>query len=192
MVLELARRRALDRPVARVVHARRELVRQQRAADVEELEREHADVPELVEEPRCRTPRPPLAARPRRARATCAGSRPRARSRRAARSACRRRARARRAATARGRKRHVPPGRGRGLSPDVSPPDVGPFRRSRGGASSGSPGKVSTSSSMRAVGIPSRRKSCFSTSRSCDASSAAAAGIAPTRRAASTGTFSNS
>ena len=51
MVLELARRRALDRPVAGVVDARRELVREQAAADVEELEREHADVAELVEQP---------------------------------------------------------------------------------------------------------------------------------------------
>ncbi len=50
MVLELARRRALDRPVARVVDARGELVRQQAAADVEELEREDADVAELVEQ----------------------------------------------------------------------------------------------------------------------------------------------
>ena len=52
MVLELARRRALDRPVPAVVHTRSELVREQPAADVEELEREDADVAELVEQSR--------------------------------------------------------------------------------------------------------------------------------------------
>ena len=50
VVLELARLRALDRPVTGVVHARRDLVRQQLPADVEQLEREHADVLELVED----------------------------------------------------------------------------------------------------------------------------------------------
>ncbi len=50
MVLELARLRAVDRPVARVVHARGELVREQPAVDLEELDREHADVVELVEQ----------------------------------------------------------------------------------------------------------------------------------------------
>ena len=52
MVLELAGDRALDRPVPGVVHARRELVREQRATDVEELDREHADVVELGEQRR--------------------------------------------------------------------------------------------------------------------------------------------
>ena len=52
MVLELARRRSFDRPVAGVVHAGRELVREQLAADVEELERQHADVAERVEQAR--------------------------------------------------------------------------------------------------------------------------------------------
>ena len=50
MVLELARLGAVDRPVPGVVHARRELVREQLPADVEQLDREHADVAELVEE----------------------------------------------------------------------------------------------------------------------------------------------
>ena len=193
VVLELARRGALDRPVPGVVHARRELVGEQPAADVEELEREHADVAELVEEPRrvllglrLRRVRPP-------ARATCAGSRPRGRSRRAGRSASRRRGRGRRGATARGRRRPAPRASVvRGQSPDVSRPAAVPCRRSRGGASSGAPGSPVTSSSERAVGMPSRRKSCFSSSRSWAASSAAAPGAAPTRRAASTGTFSNS
>src|SRR6478736_1466455 len=51
MVLELTRDRTVDRPVAGVVHARRVLVRKQRAVDLEELEREHADVVELLEQP---------------------------------------------------------------------------------------------------------------------------------------------
>ena len=38
VVLELARLRALDRPVPRVVHARRDLVGEQRTADVEQLD----------------------------------------------------------------------------------------------------------------------------------------------------------
>ena len=50
MVLELARLSAVDRPVTGVVHPRCELVREQLPADVEELDREHAHVSELVEE----------------------------------------------------------------------------------------------------------------------------------------------
>ncbi len=50
MVLELARRGAFDRPVAGVVDARCDLVPEQLPTDVEELEREDADVPELVEQ----------------------------------------------------------------------------------------------------------------------------------------------
>ena len=50
MVLELARLGAVDRPVPAVVDARGELVREQLATDVEELDREHADVAELVEQ----------------------------------------------------------------------------------------------------------------------------------------------
>ena len=50
VVLELARLRAVDRPVASVVHARRELVRQQPPLDLEELHREHADIAELLHE----------------------------------------------------------------------------------------------------------------------------------------------
>ena len=50
MVLELARLRAFDRPVPGVVHAGRDLVREQVAADVEQLDREHPDVVELGEE----------------------------------------------------------------------------------------------------------------------------------------------
>ena len=65
MVLELARLRAVDRPVRRVVHARRELVREQPAADVEELDREDADVVELVEQRRADGPPPRPAARSR-------------------------------------------------------------------------------------------------------------------------------
>ena len=45
-----------------------------------------------------------------------------------------------------------------------------------------SAGNVSTSSSILVVGIPSRRKRRFSSSRSCEASSATGPGIAPTRR----------
>ncbi len=52
VVLELARDGAVDRPVTGVVDARRVLVREQPAADLEQLEREHADVVELVEQPR--------------------------------------------------------------------------------------------------------------------------------------------
>src|SRR5690606_4565618 len=50
VVLELARLRALDRPVPAVVHAGRDLVGEQIDAVVEELEREHADVVELLED----------------------------------------------------------------------------------------------------------------------------------------------
>ena len=63
VVLELARDGAVDRPVAGVVDARRELVREQPAVDLEQLEREHADVVELVEQPSPRAPRPRPAAR---------------------------------------------------------------------------------------------------------------------------------
>ena len=139
-----------------------------------------------------RTPLPRPAARSPPARATCAGSRPRGRSRRAGRSACRRRPRERRSATARGRTGHVPPGHDRGLTPPMSRPDAVPCRRSRAGASSGSPGTPRPRRRASDVGIPSRRNSCFSTRRSCEASRAAAPGIAPTRSAAPTGTFSNS
>src|SRR6187455_2425350 len=52
MVLELARLRAVDRPVPAVVHARRELVREEVAPGLEELDGQHADVAELVEQPR--------------------------------------------------------------------------------------------------------------------------------------------
>ena len=50
VVLELARDGAVDRPVARVVDARRELVREQLPIDLEQLDGEHADVAERVEE----------------------------------------------------------------------------------------------------------------------------------------------
>ena len=46
MILELARHRAFDRPVPGVVHARRDLVGEELAADVEELDATHADVVE--------------------------------------------------------------------------------------------------------------------------------------------------
>ena len=49
MVLELARHGAFDRPVPRVVDARGELVREKPSPHLEELEREHADVAEVVE-----------------------------------------------------------------------------------------------------------------------------------------------
>ena len=48
--LELARVRALDREVPGVVHARRDLVREQLALAIEELERQHAHVIELHEQ----------------------------------------------------------------------------------------------------------------------------------------------
>ena len=51
MILELARDRPVDRPVARVVDARCKLVREQPAVDLEQLEGEHPDVVELLEEP---------------------------------------------------------------------------------------------------------------------------------------------
>jgi len=54
VVLELARLRALDRPVPAVVHARRHLVRDQRVADLERLERQHADVAQRLHQPRHR------------------------------------------------------------------------------------------------------------------------------------------
>src|SRR5690606_27110303 len=49
MVLELARLRALDRPVPRVVHSGRHLVRKEVVASLEELDRQDADVVELLE-----------------------------------------------------------------------------------------------------------------------------------------------
>ncbi len=49
VVLELARRGAVDRPVPRVVDARRELVGEQPPLDLEELDGEDADVVERVE-----------------------------------------------------------------------------------------------------------------------------------------------
>src|SRR6188472_1903575 len=52
MVLELACLRAVDRPVSSVVDAWGELVREQPAAHVEELDREYADVVERVDERR--------------------------------------------------------------------------------------------------------------------------------------------
>ena len=50
MVLELAGLRALDRPVAGVVDAGCDLVGEQLAAHVEQLDREHPDVVEVVEQ----------------------------------------------------------------------------------------------------------------------------------------------
>ena len=50
VVLELAGDRALDGPVPGVVHTGRELVRQQRSAHVEQLDRQDADVVELGEQ----------------------------------------------------------------------------------------------------------------------------------------------
>ena len=49
MVLELARLGAFDRPVPRVVDARRHLVGEQLALVLEQLDREHADVVERLE-----------------------------------------------------------------------------------------------------------------------------------------------
>ena len=51
MVLELRGHGPFDRPVPRVVHARRHLVRDQLAAGDEELDGEHAGVAEVVEHP---------------------------------------------------------------------------------------------------------------------------------------------
>ncbi len=50
VVLELARRGAVDRPVTRVVDARRELVGEQSPVDLEELDGEDAHVVERVEQ----------------------------------------------------------------------------------------------------------------------------------------------
>jgi hypothetical protein len=50
VVLELRGHGALDRPVAGVVHARRHLVGDQRAADVEQFDREYADVVEFTQQ----------------------------------------------------------------------------------------------------------------------------------------------
>ena len=135
VVLELARLGALDRPVAGVVHPRRDLVCQQLAHRRRRARARARRHTRARRGSSSRTPRPPPDSRSPRARATSAGSRPCARSRRAGRNASRRVARGRRSARARGRKRHVPRGRVRGQSPDGSPPDVGPFRRSRAAAS---------------------------------------------------------
>ena len=51
MVLELRYHRALDRPVPGVVHAGRHLVGEQCRADLEELDREDADVAQGVHDP---------------------------------------------------------------------------------------------------------------------------------------------
>ena len=177
---------ALDRPVAGVVDARRDLVRQQLPADLEELEREHADVARARRAAASHTTRRRPAARSRRGAPRVAqdpvavhvlDERP---------EACLAVGRrGRRSATARGRTRRV---------------------SSRIKAGSG-PGRSSTSALALAVvaepprlqdrraglrprrrsgrsGSPSRRKSCFSTSRSCATSSACADGIAraPPRR----------
>ncbi len=50
MVLELARDRAFDRPMPRVVHPGCDLVGEEVAADVEQLDTAHADVVEVVEQ----------------------------------------------------------------------------------------------------------------------------------------------
>ena len=109
VILELARLGAVDRPVPGVVHARSELVRQELPAGVEELDREHADVAELVEETRRDLLRLTLWRSPARARETRRGSRRGARSRRAD----RRRSRPSRPvpprSTARARTRRFPP-----------------------------------------------------------------------------------
>jgi len=51
MVLELAGLGAFDGPMARVVHPRRDLVREQLAVDLEQFDREHADVIEVGHQP---------------------------------------------------------------------------------------------------------------------------------------------
>ena len=167
----------------------RELVRQQPAADLEQLEREHAHVAELVEEPR----RVLLRLRLQRlapVRARCGGFRPGGRSRRAGRTRLA-------VAAAHGEQRELAVERDT-LLEDMSGVSPRPcLHQPLALAVVAEPprlqerGERSTSSSIRAVGMPSRRKSCFSTSRSCDASSAAGAGRRH-GRAASTGTFSNS
>ncbi len=50
VVLELARLRAFDRPVPAVVHPRRDLVCEQRAADIEQFDTADADIFERVEQ----------------------------------------------------------------------------------------------------------------------------------------------
>ena len=77
--------------------------------DLEQLDREHADVAELRRGASSRSPPPRAAAHHARARATRRGSRRGARSRRAGRSACRRRGRAPPRSRARDRTGRSPP-----------------------------------------------------------------------------------
>ena len=93
MILELARLRSFDRPMSRVVDARRHLVGEQSSIVLEQLDRQHADVIERFQRPRgdggrfvgerASAPTAP-------GRSTVAGSRRGGRSRRAAKTPFRR------------------------------------------------------------------------------------------------------
>ena len=212
MVLELARLRALDRPVPGVVHARRDLVREQLAADLEQLDREHADVVEVVEERR--GDRRGLAGERvgdagRRRPARRAGCRRGARSRRAASSRSSRRARAPRASTARGRTGRSPRGSARrprrapptprrasarrvaqhdlALAVVAAPPRLQDRRDARSrSTAAGSPARSSTAANS-ATAMPSARNVSFSASRSWATSSAIGPGRTGSRASSSRG-----
>ena len=188
-------------------------------AEMEHLHRQHADIVERLGDAarRWRAPRPGRPRAGRRARPTGAGCRPRgcspgSRSRRS-----RRRARARSARTARsgtpraaparwGRRRRPPRRRRQSLAGRRCSP--APCRRSRGGATSGSPPALRagrgprarasgpSTASNGATGIASPAMNSFSTRRSCATSSALGDGRTGTlrarMRAVSTRTFSNS
>src|SRR5438094_10546220 len=51
MVFELARLRALDRPMAGVMDTRGDFIRDQPVADLEKFDREHADVSQCLQHP---------------------------------------------------------------------------------------------------------------------------------------------
>ena len=161
-------------------------------SDVEELEREHADVVERVEQPRGVVLGLAPAARRQPAHATCGGCRRRGRSRPAGRRRSRRRARGRRASTARGRTGRTledvagvrpRPGLHQALALAVV---AEPARLQR------APGTVSTSSSMRGGRDPEPAEEPSRRADPAPPRARRAPGTAPTRRAASTGTFSNS
>ena len=109
VVLELARNGAVDRPVARVVDARSELVREQLPARPRTARRRAHRRSRARRGASSRSPRPRPAERLARERARRRGSRRGARSRRGDRRPSRRRARAQRRSTARDRTGRAPP-----------------------------------------------------------------------------------
>ena len=193
MVLELARDGAVDRPVPGVVDARRELVREQPPVDLEQLDGQHADVAERVQ----KLARDLLCLRLRRV------GRGSARDRRGSRrdavlgerveDAFRRRDRARRRSKLAIERNDLLRELVGAERARATRRRAALCRRSRSDATSRAPAApLSSSDPKRAVGMPSLQKSSFSTRRSCPCSSARASGSARRRRAASTGTFSNS